>query len=166
MSSCCPSLDILLENMKKTRARNSFITKYGSSQKAIDTNNAIERLNTKYDTSFYMDHEKNSFSICGHREYGPISRRSGLLSDNVTMTLGSRELKNIENSNNTIKMIIDDENNYIVVSLTTMKNNGLLDSDALAKHRGGVMHDSGRFFYSWSIDELAQMGVILYSDIK
>lgn len=160
-----PSLEILLGNMNKTRERKTFIQQYGKTQKAIDFNTAIEKLNGKYDTSFYIEHENRAFVICGHREYGTISRRSGSLKDDVTMTLGSKELKKAGHEN-TIKMIVDDENNCIVVSLVAMRNLGLLDDDALAKHRGGVMYDSGRFFYSWSLEELHKLDAIPYFNIK
>ncbi len=47
-----------------------------------------------------------------------------------------------------------------------MKNTGMLDDGTLSKHRGGVRNDSGRFFYSWSLDELFENGTILYYDIN
>ena len=156
-----PSLEMMLSNMSKTKARKSFITKYGKSQKAIDFNDAIEKLNKKYNTSFYIEHENRAFVICGHREYGTISRRSGSLNQDVTMTLGSKELKKA-GYENTIKMIVDDQNNYIIVSLVAMRNLGLLEDDSLSKHRGGVRSDSGRFFYSWSLEELYQLNTIPY----
>jgi len=161
----CLDLETLLVNVKKTKEHKSFVQKYGKEQKAIDFDVAIKNLNAKYDTSYYLEKENRSFAICGHREHGNISRRSGILGETVTMTLGSKELEKAGHEN-TIKMIVDDSNNYIVVSLTSMKNTGMLDDVTLSKHRGVVRNDSGRFFYSWSLDELFENGTILYHNIN
>lgn len=162
MASNCLNLEQLLANVQRTRDKKVFIQKFGDSQKASDFGAAIQKLNERFCTSFYLEHEYGMFSLCGHREFGILSRRSGSLKKNVTMTLGSREIEKAKDGY-TLKMIVDDENNYVVVSLTGMMDLGMLEDAALSKHKGGVKNDAGRFFYSWSLEEVGD--AILFSDI-
>jgi hypothetical protein len=167
MSSCItmPSLETLLANVAKNRSNLSVTRKIGSSKKSIDFQAAIAKLNAQYGTDFYLERDRQSFTIQGHREFGVISRRSGILGINVDMTLGGEELHKAGNEN-TIKMIVDDKNNFIVVSLIDMKKAGILDKDQLSQGNGVKNKKDGRFFYSWSIQELKNIDAILYYSME
>lgn len=169
MSSCAmssmPSLETLLTKVAINRSRVNTIKKVGSSQKSIDFQTAIEKLNAQYGTNFYLERDKQSFTIQGHREFGCISRRSGVLGIDIDMTLGGPEIKTAGNEN-TIKMIVDDKNNFIVVSLIAMKKFGMFNKENLSDTEGINNKKDGRFFYSWPIEQLQKIGAVLYNGIS
>jgi hypothetical protein len=158
MASCI-NLDKLLAKMNKSRTYKEQVKRFGSSRKAQDFQSAIDKLNSQFGTSFYMDREGKTFHVSGHREFGHLSRRSGLLGKDITMTLGGNELTE---DSCTIKMIVDDNNNFIVVSISKMKEIGLLSNESLSLQKGIHLNDS-RFFYEWSLDQMKSLGCILYS---
>lgn len=153
-------LDIprLLGNMQKNRDRKCFVKTFGSSQKAIEFQSVINNLNSKYNTTYYLERDGKSFFLEGHREHGPISRRNGILGKDISLTI---DLKDIEKAGieNTVKMIVDNNLNYAVFSLSKMKDDGLLDINV--GHRFRVGHD-GRTcrFCIWELSEVSD--AILY----
>ena len=154
------SLESLIATVQKNRVSKKVFNKIGHSEKAILCIEAIKKLNSDHNTSFYLDRKGRTFLINGHREYGNISKRTGIIGQDITMTLGGSELKHI--TNHTIKMIIDSIGNYIIISITKMKEYGYLDNLAYQKC---IKTTSGQTFYSWSLEELDRIGAILYKSI-
>lgn len=154
------NLDQLLANMNKSRTHKEQVKRFGSSRKAQDFQTALDKLNSQFRTNFYMEREGQTFCISGHREFGHLSRRGGILGKDVTMTLGGNELT--DQNSCTIKMIVDDNNDFIVVSLFKMKENGLLSDELLSLQKGIHLSDS-RFFYEWPLEYLKKLNCILYS---
>jgi len=151
------SLETLLFNVNKNKSRKNFVTHFGPSQKAIECKTAIDQLNEKYSKSYYMERDGKSFSIQGHREFGQISRRDGILGTDVSLTIDMRDIKKA-GSEHTIKMIIDNEQNWVVFSLTKMKDIGLIDINDSKRFRS----KDGKIcrFCVWDMAELNDM--ILY----
>lgn len=156
------SLEQLLCNMNKTRQRKSFVERFGKSKKMVDFLIAIEKLNKQNNTNFYIEHEKQSFTINGHREIGRISRRNGIIGQNIDLTMGFKQVEQALYEH-TIHMIVDNAINFIVISFDKMKESGQFDKDAL-KERLLVGHNT--IPYSWSIDELEKIGAIMFRSDK
>lgn len=159
MNKKLSDINIILNNIKK----NKYIKHIGKSHKASVCLACIDRLNSDNSTSFYLERDGKTFTIQGHREYGSISLRTGDINNNIDMTLGGNEIP-FAGTTNTIKMVIDSIGNYIVVSLTRMKDYGLLDNLSNPTQRC-VKFSDNRFFYSWPLDELDKIGAILYRSI-
>jgi len=158
--STFPSINKLLNQVVLNKQRKIIVSRVGKSHKASICIEAINKLNAENNTSFYLDREGKTFTIQGHRENGTISLRSGVLGENIDMTLGGNEIPKAGVAN-TIKMIIDSTNNYIVISLIKMQEHGLLDN--LSDHdQKCVKFSDNRFFYTWCFDELDKIGAILY----
>lgn len=154
------SIELLLNNVNRNRSRKNFISRFGKSTKAIDFYNAIEKLNNMYKTSFYMETSRSSFTIQGHREYGHLSRRNGILGNDVDLTFSTTEIKKVDDD--TIKMIVDNDNNFIVISLTTMHENDQFSKENL-KNR--IYDGNKKIPYTWSLDELEKMNAIIYKSL-
>jgi len=153
-------LQQLLNNMNKNRSRKEFVKNFGMAKKAIEFQEAINQLNQKYDTSYYMTREgSRSFYIEGHREFGYISRRDGILGQDISLTI---DLKDIDKSGSehTIKMIVDNQANWIVFSLTKMRDLGLLDIEKGQRFRTQDGGNACRFCV-WDLPELTN--VVLYT---
>lgn len=150
-------LEQLIARVSKFKSDRIRKDRIGSSSKSKIFSEVIGRLNRDNNTEFYLDRDGRTFTIQGHREYGSISKRHGIIGVTVDMTLGGNELVSV--GSNTIKLIVDDNNNYILVSLTKMKELGLLDN---LSNQTCVKFSDNRFFYSWDISELENAGVILY----
>lgn len=151
-------LAALLTNVDRIRERNCFAKSFGLSQKAEDAQKAIHELNAKYNTDYYLEREGKSLFIAGHREYGPISRRNGILGHDVSLTIDISKLVKA-GSEHTIKMIIDNNSHWMVVSLSKMKDMGLLNIDGgrrLRSVRGKIAR-----FCVWEFPEIEN--AILYS---
>ena len=159
-----PSIEMLLSRITENKNHMNIIRRIGNSNKANICMNVINKLNFDNNTSFYLDRDGKTFTIQGHREYGTISLRSGILGNDIDMTLGGNEIPKA-GSENTIKMIIDTANNYIVVSLVKMKEHGLLDNLSNPNQKCTKFSDN-RFFYSWDVNGLASIGAILYRSIR
>lgn len=158
-----PSMESLLNRIIVNKERKSIVSRIGRSHKAVICSEVIDKLNRDNNTSFYLDRDGKTFTIQGHREYGTISLRSGTFDNNIDMTLGGNEIPKA-GSENTIKMIIDTNNNYIIVSLIKMKEHGLLD-DLSNPGQKCVKFSDNRFFYSWGLDDIDKIGAILYKSI-
>lgn len=158
-----PSLDILLKNVNKNRNKKNIFEKIGRSDNAISFYETIEKLNERFGTSFYLERDGRKFTIQGHREYGHPSRRNGIIGQDIGLTLGVHELDEAGISN-TIKFIVDNKNNFIMVSLSKMRNLSCFTDQALAgKFR--VAKNATIPYCTWSLDELNSLGVILYSSV-
>ncbi len=156
-------LQTLLDNMNKTKMKKSFVKHFGRYQKAEEFQKAITELNTKYNTSYYMERDGRSFTIQGHREFGKISRRNGILGKDVSLTI---DLKDIEKagSEHTVKMIVDNNANWMVFSLRKMLEVGLIDIHTGKRFR--TSHDGYTYqFCIWELSELERIGAILYKSI-
>ena len=122
-------LNRCLENMRKAKERKlssshhhhvmNFPNQGLDKIKEIEYRQIINAINSQHGTEFYLelgDNEvgRKSFRICGHREFGRISRYRGNL-DNPTELLfvGNREIP----EHNTIRLIIDHYNNYIIIPM-------------------------------------------------
>lgn len=165
MSICdaMPSLEVLLKNVAKNKLQKDLFNRIGHSEKAISFNEAIERLNDMYGTSFYMERNGQSFTIQGHREFGHLSRRNGILGNDIDFTLGIHEIKDA-GTTNTIKCIIDNNNNFIVVSLTKLRELGHFTKERLDSRFQPTKQKTIPYF-TWSLDELIIIEAILYKSI-
>lgn len=156
-----PPLESLLKNVSKNRDKKNIFIKIGRSERAIAFFSAIEKLNNLFGTSFYIERNGHEFIIQGNREYGHMSLRNGVLGENLGLTLGIHELEDA-GVNNTIKFIVDEKNNFIMVSLSRMKDCGCFDA------LGGRFREAKNKtipYLAWSIDELTNIGAILYKFI-
>ena len=164
MAGCImPSLETMLMNVQKSRFHKELISRIGPSEKAQVFHTAIERLNSMFNTQFYLERDNRSFIIQGHREYGHVSYTGFVLGNDIDFTLGLYEIEDA-GSENTIKMVVDKDNNIIVVSLSTMKDNNELTDENLEKKfymkKDGTVH-----YYHWSLDELRQMNALMYTTL-
>lgn len=153
------NIELLLGNMKKGRIYKEQIKRLGKSTKSIMFQKAIADLNNKLGTKYYLEREENSFTIQGHREYGSISITGYELGNNIGFTLGLREIEHIDMF--TIKMVVDKNNNYILVNLTTMKDLGQFSPEKLEekffRNRDKTVH-----YYYWTLKELIEMNALMY----
>ena len=157
------SLELLLQNVNKSRTRKALFTRIGRSDKAMIFHETIIKLNGLFGTSFYVERDGHEFTIQGHREYGHPSRRNGILGKDIGLTLGVHELKEAGTSN-TIKFIVDNSNNFIMVSLSSMKNLGCFTDENLSgKFR--LTKNNTIPYCTWNLDELKDLNVIMYSSV-
>jgi len=165
-----PTIDVMLANMVKTRShkmeknirhQESGKKRFDVATRTIDFQNAINKLNRKYNKEFYMEHIGLSFVIQGHREYGHMSRRNGILGQDIDLTLGLHEMEKA-GIENTIKMVVDNDNNYMMVSLSKLRINNEF-RDRMLKDRFNMMHDNTIPYYSWTLKELRTIDAIMYS---
>ena len=154
-------LNLLLSKVQKSKDRKCFVKTFGTSQKAIEFQSVINNLNLKYNTNYYLERDGRSFFIEGHREHGPISRRDGILGKDISLTIDLKDLDKA-GSEHTVKMIIDNNLNYAVFSLTKMKEDGLLDMNIGHRFRTGYDGKTCRFCI-WELSELSN--VLLYKNI-
>jgi hypothetical protein len=166
MSKCCsvPSLDILLSNVNRNITKKRLFDRIGHSEKALSFDNAITKLNSLFGTSFYMERNGREFTIQGHREYGHLSRRNGILGSNIDVTLGVHEIEKA-GSENTIKLITDNNNNFVMVSLLKMKELGCFNKTCLDKRLKPTRNNTIPYF-TWSLEELDQIRAIIYKSIQ
>lgn len=158
-----PTLETLLGNVNKSKEHKKLVNRIGHSEKALSFDTVIKKLNTIFGTSFYLERDGRKFTIQGHREYGHLSRRNGILGQDIGLTLGVHELEEAGRSN-TIKFIVDNKNNFIMVSLTKMKSLGCFTDQALAgKFR--VARNNTIPYCTWSLEELNCLGVVLYGSV-
>ena len=164
-----PTIDVMLANMDKARSRKidkinhrheSGTKRFDVATRTIDFQNAINKLNQKYNKEFYMEHTGLSFVIQGHREYGHMSRRNGILGQDIDLTLGLHEMEKA-GIQNTIKMVVDNNNNYMMASLSKLRTNNEF-RDRMLKDRFNMMHDNTIPYYSWTLEELRAIDAIMY----
>lgn len=158
-----PSLETLLGNVNKTKEHKQLVNRIGNSEKAMSFNTAIKKLNVMFGTSFYMERDKLSFTIQGHREFGHLSRRNGILGNNIDFTLGIHEIRDA-GTTNTIKCIIDNNNNFIIVSLVKLRELGHFTKERLDDRFKPTKQKTIPYF-TWSINELNNIRAILYKSI-
>lgn len=153
------NLELLLDNMKKGRIYKEQTKRLGKSTKSIMFQKAITDLNNNLGTKYYLERDDHSFTIQGHREYGHVSITGYELGDNIGFTLGLREIEHIDMF--TIKMVVDKNNNYILVNLTTMKDLGQFSSEKL-KEKFFRNRDKTVYYYHWTLKELIEMNALMY----
>lgn len=153
-----PPLEYLLSNMNKNRNHKNIIKKFGKSVKANDFIAAIEKLNELHNTSFYLEQDGHSFVIQGHREYGRMSRRNGILGQDIDLTMNFQQMETA-GTEDTIKMIVDNAGNFIVVSLVRMAEQNQFSEENLKKR---VLKGHSTIPYSWNLEELEKMNAIIY----
>lgn len=158
-----PSLEVLLGKVAKNKIQKELFSRIGHSEKAMSFNEAITKLNNMFGTSFYIERDGLSFTIQGHREFGHLSRRNGILGKNIDFTLGIHEIKDA-GITNTIKCIIDNNNNFIVVSLTKLRELSHFTKERLDDRFRPTKQKTVPYF-TWSINELTDIGAILYKFI-
>ena len=158
-----PSLEILLNKVAKNKLQKELFNRIGHSEKAISFNEAITKLNNMFGTSFYMERDRLSFTIQGHREFGHLSHRNGILGNNIDFTLGIHEIKD-SGVTNTIKCIVDNNNNFILVSLIKLRELGHFTKENL-DNRFQPTNQKTIPYFTWSLNELDEVGAILYKSI-
>jgi len=158
-----PTLETLLKNVNRTRTKKSFVERFGKSAKAIDFLAAIEKLNKLHNTNFYLEQDGHSFTIQGHREYGRMSRRNGILGQDIDLTMNFQQIETA-GTEDTIKMIVDNAGNFIVISLVIMAEQDQFSEENLKKR---VLKGHNTIPYSWNLEELEKINAIMYrSDLQ
>ena len=160
-----PSLDVLLSNVNKARENKKIKGTQGkgrnlSKEKIDNFYKAIEKLNSIYGTQFYMETSGKTYTIQGNREYGHLSRRNGIIGVGVHLTLALHEM-DAAGTENTIKMIVDNNGGFLVVSLSKMRELGLFSEEVL-RERYRARSNNTIPYYTWNIDELREYDVIMY----
>ncbi|MFA5765464.1 MAG: hypothetical protein WC929_04870 [Bacilli bacterium] len=153
------NLEELLKNVNKTRANKSFVERFGKNVKAKDFLASIEKLNNIYGTDFYLEKDGHAFIIQGHREYGRMSRRNGILGQDIDLTMNFQQIETA-GTEDTIKMIVDNAGNFIVVSLTKMAEQNQFSKENLKKR---VLDGHNTIPYSWTLNELNELNAIIYT---
>lgn len=161
ISVVTPPLEQLIARMNRTRKHNAFVKRFGKSAKAKDFVNAIEKLNKIHKTEFYLEQNGLAFIVQGHREYGHMSRRNGILGQDIDFTLGVHEIEKA-GTENTIKIIVDNAGNFLVVSLSKLLENGAFKKEMLnGKFR--IKEDKSIPYVAWTLEELRHLDAIMYT---
>jgi hypothetical protein len=159
-----PTLDVLLNNVNRARENKKTKGTQGkgrslNKEKIDDFYKAVEKLNSIYGTQFYMETSGKTYTIQGNREYGHLSRRNGIIGVSVHLTLALHEMD--AGTENTIKMIVDNNGGFLVVSLSKMRELGLFSEEVL-RERYRARPNNTIPYYTWNINELCEYDVIMY----
>jgi hypothetical protein len=92
-----------------------------------------------------------------------MSRRNGILGQDIDLTMNFQQIETA-GTEDTIKMIVDNAGNFIVISLVIMAEQDQFSEENLKKR---VLKGHSTIPYSWNLEELEKINAIMYrSDLQ